>query len=155
MTRRPIRDAQYFDYTPRPERRGSSRSAVLWLSAAMLVALVTLAAVALFTSPAHGQEAASTAIQGSDTLRLERRSDDVAVLHYHNHKASRSSGGPVTLHHDGLTVDAQTRLNVDGAVMERLVVTPPDGWIAYPPQADVMDGESIDVILRRGKWEGM
>jgi len=141
MTRRPIRDAQYFDYTAHPQRRGASRSAALWLSAAMLVALEA--------------PSTSTAMQGSDTIRLERRSDNVAVLHYHNHQASRSSGGPVTLHHDGLTVDARTQLNVDGAAMERLVVTPPDGWTAYPAQADVADGESIDVILRRGEWEGM
>jgi len=155
MTRRPIRDVQHWDYTPSPERRGAAGSAVLWFAATMIVALVALAAVALLASPAHGQEAPSIALQGSDTLRLERRSDDVAVLHYHNHQASRSSGGPVTLHHDGLTVDAHTRLNVDGAAMEQLVVTPPDGWIAYPARADVMDGESIDVILRRGEWEGM
>jgi len=155
MTRQLIRDEQYFDYTPHPERRGVARNAFLWLAAVMIVALVTLFAVALLSSPAHGQGAPSTALQGSDTLRLERRSDDVAVLTYHNHQASRSSGGPVTLHHGGLTVDARTRLNVDGAAMERLVVTPPEGWIAYPAQADVMDGESIDVILRRGEWEGM
>jgi len=153
MTRRPIRDAQHWDYTPHLERRARNGRVILWLLLCTLLTIVAL--VVAFTAPAYGQEAhPPTAMMGGDTLRLERKGSTLAVLTYHNNVGERSKAGVATLHHDGVTAIARVGFTNDGSQRERLIVTPPEGWHAFPPLAEVADGETVKVEIFRD-WEGM
>jgi hypothetical protein len=121
------------------------------LSRAMIRA--SLAATLLATAAAA--EPPAFVMRSGDTYALTRQSADVAILEYHNHAASLSPGGDVALHHDGLEVETWTDINAGADAAERLRVTPPEGWTAFPPEIDVPDGETGRVVLRRGDWNGM
>jgi len=116
--------------------------------------LLAITALAAPPGPARAEPAALVMSSG-DTYALTRHGEDVAILEYHNHAASLSPGGYVALEDGDLEVETWTDINAGTDAAERLRVTPPEGWTAFPPEIDVPDGETSRVILRRGEWNGM
>lgn len=106
-----------------------------------------LVALAFFAMPAHAQDGGLPLDLNQDSYELERLDESRAILRYSNAADRMSRGGDQHLTDDGLTVIVRTMVNQGP---EHILVTPPDGWIAIPEEADVEDGEEIEILIIRG-----
>lgn len=86
-----------------------------------------------------------------DEYRLERQSQDHAVLEYWNAFPPSSSYTPIDLSDGDLVVDIEVLIT---SGPETLTIFPPEGWIAVPPTVEVMDGDGARIDLFRGAWHG-
>lgn len=85
-----------------------------------------------------------------DVLVIAPSTQGRVLLCYHNHPAKVSRDRTVFLPFEG--IEAVVHVIV-GRGLERVVVTPPDGWMVYPADladAEVMDGEAVTVMLFAG-----
>lgn len=110
-------------------------------------------AFAVLAAPALAEPGPAVYRQG-DTYELTRITLDYAELVFHNGAAMLSPGGEVPLAHDGLEVLTVTLVNFGPGGREALIVLPPPGWRAEPPEAHVLDGETVKVRLFRDGWVG-
>lgn len=104
--------------------------------------LALIATLAASTATAQTAEVKA----GGDTLTLKPHPDHAAQLVYSNSGHSLTAEGTYTLCIEAVCVSAV--LNVKAhSPRELLTVTPQDGFIAYPPEAIVQDGDSVTVLI--------
>lgn len=102
--------------------------------------MMRLAAALLLAGTAAQAEVFS---RSSDTLEL-RQGDPWPEVYYSNHAGKQSTQGWQTLQMDGLVV----RVHIQVGEAETITVVPVDDQVvAIPPEADVMDGDDITIVL--------
>ncbi|MEL8056271.1 MAG: hypothetical protein AAGK66_08960 [Pseudomonadota bacterium] len=110
----------------------------LWRILALIAVFLSMAGVAA------AQEHPQSAQAGGDELHLQWQGDGTALLTYWNSDAMTSRNGDTDLDVEGLSVRANI---ITGGGPERLRVYVPEGFVAYPDDAQVNDGQMIEVLI--------
>lgn len=86
-----------------------------------------------------------------DRFEMERIAEDHARLTYHNSADKASFGAPQTVSAGDLTVELHLTIS---SGPEYLDVIAPEGWVAYPASVSVEDGDTAEIDIRRGVYQG-
>lgn len=107
-----------------------------------------LSILAVVSAPAFAQNNAGGCMV-PDVLEIRDLGEGMAVVEYRNSAERCSGGGSKTLTSPaGIAVDVTITV---GEGPERIEVIPHDpGFHASPPEADVEDGERIDILIMGG-----
>lgn len=82
---------------------------------------------------------------GSDTVTMEQTGADRYVFTYSNSRVRGSFPGTYIITEN----DVEVWFSVDIGDEERVMIQPPEGWVAVPEEIRVKDGESLDVLIVR------
>ena len=88
-----------------------------------------------------------------DYVTIRDEGMGVAVVTYHNSADGCSNGvNPYLVSPNGITVRVIIDVNADpDAELENIRVLPQDtGYSAYPPELDVKDGETVEIMVLTG-----
>jgi hypothetical protein len=99
---------------------------------------------ALVASPAFG---ADRCFLGSDPVSIAPHGNAAAEVTYYNVDPPASTSGTCTVDLDGLSVSVTLRTTYGSA--EHVTITPPPEFLAIPPEAEVMDGDTLHVLIVR------
>lgn len=80
------------------------------------------------------------------TIQPSSRPDVVAEVHFVNDITHTEGAETFTVDLDGLSVEVEYRMNTHGAD-DTLIVTPPAGYIAYPPEVTVPEGGAGTILI--------
>jgi hypothetical protein len=114
-------------------------------------------ALSLCAWPALAQEAAVIGepqlYLGATVVRLDATEAPgaVAELSFHNAEVNQpEDAGGYTVTRDGLTVTVEFEFNVDGGGADRIVILPPDGYIAIPDTLTLPEGQRGTALIYPG-----
>lgn len=84
-----------------------------------------------------------------DTLAIENGlTDNTALLTYRNDESMGSDSGTFyRTSPNGIRVEVIIEINVDDQQRERVTVIAPDGYVAWPVEADVLDGDEVVIQI--------
>lgn len=80
------------------------------------------------------------------TIQPSHRPGVEAEVHFVNDITHQRGSETFTVDLDGLTVEVEFRMNTNGAD-DTMTVTPPAGFIAYPPEVTVPEGGAGVVLI--------
>jgi hypothetical protein len=114
-------------------------------------------ALSLCAWPALAQEAAVIGepqlYLGATVVRLDATEAPGAVAEvlFHNAEVNQPhDAGGYAVTREGLTVDLRFEFNVDGGGADRIVILPPDGYIAIPDTLTLPEGQRGRALIYPG-----
>lgn len=111
--------------------------------------------LALLAAPAVAQQMPHD--RATDEFSLDYVDCDLAEVWYYNSDPPNSAGFPrelATTSADCGPITVGLRLTI-GPAEELIEIFPPEGWIANPPFAHVVDGEDVTIQVTRYVLQGM
>lgn len=114
-----------------------------WLIPAILVGAMIWAALfaAVFAEQTH-----RWTDQNYVTIQPSSRPDVVAEVFFVNDITHQRGSETFTVDLDGLPVEIEYRMNTHGAD-DTLIVTPPAGYVAWPPEIVVPEGGAGTILI--------